>query len=174
MFRLSLTTITLLLITLFASDSWAHKFDPERFIVIDSSKDNLEVLITFREPPGKRLDYLLGIYDRDKNGIFSKQESIAVSPALKKIALSGLNISENMKVEKTRVKYKKRDGISIALLYQLPKKVNTLTFTFGDNETQILTSVHFIGDALSLVNGNGPTKGTTILSAGSFGLVRKK
>lgn len=163
-----------LLLSLSTADSWAHVFDPERFIIIDSTTENIEVLITFREPPGKRLDFLLGIHDRNKDGVFSKQESLSVAPSLKKIALSGLAISVDMRDENTRVKYKKKDGLSIALLYRLPKKVNTLTFRFSNNKNHIITSVHFIGDALSLVNENSPTKATTILSEGSFGIVRKK
>ncbi len=161
-----------LFLSLTASQSLGHEFDSERVVIIDSSKDNLEVLITFREAPGKRLDYLLGIYDKNNDGIFSKRESLAVSPALKKMALSGLSASTILKNEKTRIKYRRKEGLSIALLFKLPNYIKAIEFEFDQTPQHISTAVHFVGNAMSLTNSIGPTQGLVIMDRGNFGVVK--
>ncbi|GEM_PF-5898253 len=168
--RISFSFFSLALWVFIPSTLFAHSFDSERVIIIDSTKENLEILITYREAPGRRLDYLMGIYDKNQDGFLSKSESLSVTPALKKIALKGLSISVPLAKEEVRVKYKRKEGLSIALFYKLPQKVKTLTFEFTKNEKHLWTQIRFIGDGVSMLNGISPTQAFFSIDQGSFGI----
>ena len=171
--RIPFSSLFLALCVFISSSLFAHSFDSERVIMIDSTKEKLEILITYREAPGRRLDYLMGIYDKNQNGFLSKSESISVTPVLKKIALKGLVVSLPLAKEEVRVKYKRKEGLSIALFYELPKKVKTLTFELSKNEKHLWTQIRFIGDGLSMLNGICPTQDVFSINQGRFGIYAK-
>lgn len=166
-----------ILISLMISQTgFAHSFDNERILIFDSTRSQYELLIRYREAPGKRLRYLMGIFDHNHDNILSKNEALQISGSLTKIALSNLNISEKLPRAQTRIRYESEEGLSIALLYRFPKDVKKLTisvFKVPVKGKQFENIVSFIGGATALRDGIAPILNTIKLKQGSVGIIRK-
>lgn len=122
--RRRLQIATILAVTVLGAPSFAHKIPIERSLMVTVHPNRIEILAIYAEPPGIRTEWLLGLFDFDRDGRLDGRELVFAAPELAIRAFTGVQMTLNGKpipasVPEAKCKREQNKGLSCALYLDL-------------------------------------------------------